>query len=83
MDEGRDPLNEIVTRCFPTLENLVERILQTGEASAIPLLVVAFKCFYIANQLELCKYYTDDKNTEKFFGFIKNVLDQELRKINN
>jgi hypothetical protein len=73
-------MNEIVVKCFPKIEMLLEKMLETGN-DALLHLNLALKTFYLANELYILPHFLNGTNIDVWFNLCIKILSTPLRKL--
>lgn len=78
MDSDRVPLFDLMTTMLPLMGSLVEAYMNQTSESALRILHLVCKCFYIANQLYMLPVLKEEGQLMPWMQFFKFVLDQQL-----
>lgn len=79
MEEDREPLFEIIDQSFPILGSLIDQCLKnTGNETALRILHLICKVFYVSNQLVITPMLTKPGALDPWMTFFKTLLDMEI-----
>ncbi|CAI2377678.1 unnamed protein product [Moneuplotes crassus] len=77
-DVKREPLNEIADILFPRLEAITTEICGDNSGQGSRLKILIGHCFYISNQISLCKRYLDPSMLDFIVKFNTSALEAEI-----
>lgn len=79
IDEGRQPIFEIMQQCNAQLGQICERYLaQLESETALTILCQVIKVFYTANQLMLCPYLKENNALAPWIQMFKIILEMPM-----